>query len=86
MKLDLTIIKNESIAKCEKSLKRLKSYFEEMLFIALAASVHEIDNDKKQQVEITLNDLLNDEINKLIISFTGCMNKATNLIENELGS
>lgn len=86
MKLDLTVIKNESTVKFAKSCKKVRKYFDEMLMIALDTSRQEIDDEKRQQVEIVLGDMLNDEFSKALMSFTKCMNKAGELIENDLGS
>lgn len=84
MKLDLTVIKNESILKLEKAHKNVKNKFEDMLFIALDAVVHEIDSEKRQEIEVILGDLLNDEFNKYKLAYTKCMNKAAELVENGL--
>jgi len=86
MKLDLTVIKNDSVNRLDKSLKSIKNKFQDMLSIALDAAIHEIDSEKRQEVEIVLSDLLNDEFNKFILSYTKCMNKAAELVENGLNS
>lgn len=85
MKLDLSVVKNESVVKFEKSLKAVKKHFENNLFLALSSAAYEIDSDKKNQVEIQLSDLLDDELNKFLNSFHICMNKASSLVENSLG-
>jgi hypothetical protein len=85
MKLDLSVVKNESIVKFEKSLKSVKKHFENNLFLALSSAAYEIDSDKKDQVEVQLQDLLSDELNKALNSFHICMNKASLLVENSLG-
>lgn len=85
MKLDLSVVKNESVIKFEKSLKAVKKHFDNNLFLALSSAAFEIDADKKNQVEEQLIDLLNDELSKALHSFHVCMNKASSLIENTLG-
>ena len=85
MKLDLSVVKNESVVKFEKSLKSIKKHFENNLFLALSSAAYEIDSDKKDQVEVQLQDLLSDELNKSLNSFHICMNKASSLVENSLG-
>ncbi len=84
MKLDLSVIKNESIVKLEKSLKRIKTSFQDMLALALDTAIHEIDPEKRQQVEVVLNDMLSDEFNKSVMSYTTCMNKASEIVETGL--
>jgi len=85
MKLDLSVVKNESVIKFEKSLKKVRRYFDEMLFLSLSTAAYEIDADKKKQVEVQLQNILDDEFNKSLHSFHICMNKASSLIENSLG-
>jgi|GEM_PF-4551642 len=84
MKLDITVIKNESIVKFEKSMKTVKEKFQDMLGIALDAAVHEIDPERRQEVSVVLNDTINDEISKCLLSFTKCMNKCSDLVNNSL--
>jgi hypothetical protein len=84
MQLDLTVIKNETVLKFEKSLLKIKNRYQDMLSIALDAAVKEIDPQKREDVEIALNDLLNDELRKYGLSFIACLNKASSLVENGL--
>ncbi len=84
MKLDLTVIKNESVLKLEKAHKSIKNKFEDMLAIALDAAIHEINQEKRQEVEVVLSDLLNDEFNKYKLAYIKCMNKAAELVETGL--
>lgn len=84
MKIDITVIKNESVIKLEKSLKSVKQKFNDMLSLALDTAIHEIDNDKRKQVEVVINDMINDESNQLLTKFTHCMNRVSDLVQNEL--
>ncbi|HXK00738.1 MAG TPA: hypothetical protein VNF93_02490 [Buchnera sp. (in: enterobacteria)] len=84
MQLDLTMIKNETLLNFGKSLIKIKSKFEDMLNIALDSATKEINSDKRKEVEIVLNDMLNDEMSKYNLQFISCMNKCTNLIESSL--
>ena len=84
MKLDLTIMKNESILRFQKYCAKTQDHFHEMLSIALDAAVYEIDKDKRQQVETELMDLFNDEFNKYKMTYTNCINKAARLVEEGL--
>lgn len=84
MKLDLTIIKNESVIKMEKSMKSVINKFQDMLSIALDATIHEFDQEKRKEVAIVLDDMLRDEVSKYKIEFTRCMNKADDLLQNSL--
>ena len=84
MKFDLTVIKNESILKLDKSLKKIKNTFQDMLAIALDAAVHEIDPDKRQEVEIALSDMINDTFNKFSVDYTRTMNRAAEIVDNGL--
>lgn len=86
MKLDLTVIKNESILKFEKSMTSVANKFMDMLTIGLDTAVHEIDPDKRKEVEIVLSDLLRDEFSRFRMSYVKCMNKASEIVENELGN
>ena len=86
MKIDLTIIKNESVSKFEKSICKVGDKFQDMLSIALDAMIHEIDAEKRGEVIIALDDMLRDEFSQYKISFIRCMNKAAELVENGLGS
>lgn len=86
MKLDTTMIKNESILKLTKSLSKVKDKFEEMLSIALDTATYEIDQEKRVEVEHVLSDLFNDQFNKFVLEYTKCMNKASSLIETSLGT
>jgi len=85
MKLDLSVLKNESINKLEKAHKSIKNKFEDMLSLCLDAAIYEIDAEKRQEVEVVLSDMINDEFSKLLISYTKCMNKVCDLAVNELG-
>lgn len=84
MKLDITVIKNETLLKFQKAMKSTKDKFHDMLSIALDAAIHEIDQDKRQEVGMTVNDMINDEFNRYLTAFTKCMNKASEIIQNEL--
>lgn len=84
MQLDLTFIKNETVVKFEKSLMKVKNKYQDMLSIALDAASKEIDSEKREQVELALNDLLNDELRKYGLQFLSCINKASSLVENGL--
>ena len=84
MQLDLTFIKNETVVKFEKSISKVKDKYLDMLSIALDAAIKEIDPEKRKQVEVCLNDLLNDELRKYSLLFVECMNKSSNLVESGL--
>lgn len=84
MQLDLSVIKNETIVKFEKALTKIKNRYQDMLAIALDAAVKEIDPQKREEVEIVLNELLNDEFRKYGLTFIACLNKASSLVENGL--
>lgn len=86
MKLDLTVIKNESVLKFEKAIAKVGDRFQEMLAIALDTAVHELDKEKVEHVWQALEDLLRDEFSQYKIQFTRCMNKASELVENGLSS
>jgi hypothetical protein len=84
MQLDLTFIKNETVVKFEKALTRIKTKYQDMLSIALDAASKEIDSEKREEVELALNDLFNDEIRKYGLQFITAINKASSLVENGL--
>lgn len=84
MQLDLTFIKNDTAVKFDKSLTKIKNTYQDMLAIALDAAIKEIDPDKRQDVEMALNDMFNDEITKYHHQFIECLNKASSLVENGL--
>lgn len=84
MQLDLTFIKNDTALKFEKSITKIKTKYQDMLSIALDAAIKEIDPVKRQDVEISLNDMFNDELRKYNLLFVECLNKASNLVENGL--
>lgn len=86
MKLNLSFIKNESIIKFEKAIKKSKCKFEDMISIALDVAMHEVDEEKRGKVSIMIGDLFNYELSKILISYTKCLNIASEIIENELGS
>lgn len=84
MQLDLTFIKNEMLEKFDKATLKIKTKYQDMLSIALDAAIKEIDAVKRQDVEIALDDLFNDELRKYNLLFIECLNKASNLVENGL--
>ena len=86
MKLDLTVIKNESISKFEKAVEKTNDKFMDMLSLALDTAVHEIDDEARKQVSQVLSDLFHDELSALKNSYAKCLNKASELVENGLGS
>ncbi len=86
MKLDLTVIKNESAHKFEKALHNLGMKFQEMLSLALDTAIHEIDKDKREQVQCSLDELLHDEFGVYKTSYIRLMNKAGELVETGLGT
>lgn len=82
MKLDLTIIKNESVDKFEKALKSVKNKFGDMLAIALDATIHELNQENRVQVEIAVDDLLNDLFSQFKFQLIGTLNKADDVIQS----
>jgi hypothetical protein len=68
----------------DKSLKSIKNKFQDTLAIALDAAIYEIDQDKRQEVEIALSDMINDTFNKFSVDYTRTMNKAAQIVENGL--
>ena len=86
MKLDITMIKNESMVKFGKSLGKVADSFMDTLAIALNAAIHEIDQEKRKEVEQVLSDMMRDEFGKFNLSYARCMNKASEVIENSLNS
>lgn len=86
MRLDITMIKNESIVKLDKSLSKVANTFMDMLSIAFATAIYEIDQEKRKEVEVILYDMLRDEFGKFSVSYTRFMNKASDLISSSLNS
>jgi hypothetical protein len=86
MKLNLSVIKNESTLKLEKAHKTIKNKFDEMLALGLDTAVHEIDSTKREEVEIVVSDMLRDTFNKFEIEYIRCMTRVCDLIESELGT
>ncbi len=86
MRLDLTVIKNETSLKFDKAMDKVADKFIEMLSISLDTASPEIDKEKREHVELALQDLFSDEFNNFKAQFIHTMFKAGDLIENGLGS
>ena len=86
MKLDLTVIKNETVSKFEKTAAKVGDKFEEMVTLALDTMIHEIDMEKAEHVLSSVTDMLRDEFSDYRTRFIRCMNKVAEIIETELGS
>lgn len=84
MKLEIINIKNETAVKFDKSLKSIKNKFFDTLSIALDATVHEIDQEKRKEVEFVIDDMFNDEFNKMKVNFIKLLNKVNDEIEKGL--
>jgi hypothetical protein len=84
MDIDLSLIKNESLVKFDKSLKKVKDKFFDMLLISLNTIAPNIEVEVMQNIELALSDLFNDEANKYKVYFTSALNKASDIVENSL--
>jgi len=86
MQLNMSCVKNETLVQADKALKTVKKKFDTMLFIALNAAVHEIDAEKRSEVESVVMSMIEDEHNKFNLQYTKLMNKVGDIIESGLNS
>ena len=84
MRLDLSIIENEAINNFEKKALKARDKFLDLLSIALDAAVNEIDKDKRERVQLVVEDELDKEVSKCIMIFRGAISRAANQLEERL--
>jgi hypothetical protein len=84
MQLDLTVIKNETSLKFAKVLIQVRNKFAKDLSLVLDTSHLNLDQEKREEVEIKVSDMFHDELTRHQSQFTGALNKICNTVVDGL--